>query len=189
MYFVGASGVGKSTLAAWAAAEFGLPLYKSANSAVYKDAGVTFEQALLDPAVLNQCQREIYHRTLAGLSAMAASDRGLAADRCIDLVVYTPDMLGGWDFYKDWGLERLEALAKDPRALVFFVRPHPDVTGQARATDGGRRSYFLQDGVVRRIDGGIEFFLEDRGVDHVTVDSPRFKDRARLVKKIVSLYG
>lgn len=196
IYFSGASGTGKSTLAEWAAREYGLAMLPSVNSAVYRDHGVTFEQAVLDPATIHACQREIYRRHLDQVTAFTARgrddpefDKGFATDRGMDLVAYTIDMLGGRDFYSEWGLERLAEACRSDRAITFFVRPHPDILARARAEDGGRRAVFLADDTVRRIDGQVEAVLDEYGVPYMTIDSPRPKDRANAVRQAVRLFA
>jgi hypothetical protein len=188
LWFVGASGTGKSTLAQWAAGEFDLPRFESVNTKVYEDHGTTYDQAITDPPLIAHCQREIFRRVLEGFERAVAAGRGLAADRCIDLIVYTSDMLGGRAFYTDWGLERLTDIARRPESLLFFVRPDPAVLERARATDGGRRTMFLTEDVVRRVDGATEMLLDDLGLKYVTLDSGRMKVRTNTVRRVVELW-
>jgi hypothetical protein len=188
IFFAGASGVGKSALAQAVRDEMGLPYMPSVNNQVYQDLKTTFEDAVIRPQLIYQAQKEIYTRVLANLNAAVASGSGLVADRSVDLVVYTVEMLGGWDFYKDWGLDKLEAVVRRPEALLFFVRPHPDVLAVARARDNGRRAMFLTEDCVRRMDGAMEMYFEDRGFKYVTLDSPRMKDRCRTVRRVVELW-
>jgi hypothetical protein len=187
LFFSGASGVGKSVLAKWAAQEFGLPLRTSVNSAVYAEHKVTFEQAMADPAVMTACQREIYRRTLIDYQTAIVDGRGQVSDRGLDLVAYTADLLGA-HAYADWGLEPLYDIVRRPDALVFFVRPDPAVLDVARRVDGGRRAVWLTEEIVRRIDGAIEMLLEEHRVPYLEVSGSRLKSRMNTVRRAVDLW-
>jgi hypothetical protein len=63
IYFCGASGVGKTTLAKIAAEASGLPMLESVGRQVTKrwqDAGMAISQILTNPAVCSEFQKEIF---------------------------------------------------------------------------------------------------------------------------------
>lgn len=189
LIFTGASGVGKSTLAQWAARHFGLPLLPSVTSAVYRDHGTTFEEAFRDPDALTSIQADIHQRTTERLAAVVQPGvegfaDGFVTDRGPDVLVYTALMCHG--AYPDGVPTGLDTILKRPDVLTVFVRPCRSVLEKARATDGGRRNLFLSDEWVYRVDGALAYHLESRNIPHITLDGEDHRGRRCSVLRAAS---
>lgn len=196
--FTGASGVGKSTLARWAASRFMLPLLPSVTTDVYRERGTTFEEAFRDAERLEEIQHEIHKRTTERLATyvnpagwprrvgdmIQPRPNGFVTDRGPDVLVYTALMIHG--AYPDGLPEELDKILRRPDVLTVFVRPCRAVLDKARDTDGGRRNKFLSDDWVYRVDGGIAYHLETRNIPHITLDGDDHRGRRCSVLRAVS---
>lgn len=201
VFFVGASGVGKSTLAEWAATQYGWPLIQSANSRSYSDRGVTPDEARRNPPLMSEIQQEIQLRTAARLGE-AANKGSFVSDRGFDTLIYAPLLA---NFVDERAEQEIVSIMKDRRAVthhpgggvtvdpadghnavVFYIRPHQDVLNAARRDDAGRRAMFLSEETVWRMDGAINFFLFDRKMLHVVIDTPVMIDRKAIVREAIA---
>lgn len=187
VYFVGASGVGKTTLARWVATTFNLPLLSGATKNALLGTGLSFELITSDPSAGEAYQAEVWRHQLElerpYWEGEGWTGRGFVSDRGPDLLAYTSEVCR-----TVWQMVRAESFEPYMRrlreeAVVFFVRPHPEVV----AAPDGRRDHFLEPRLQGRVDGVIQFILNAHDVPYIPVDTPKLLDRQRLVGRVLSL--
>lgn len=193
--FCGASGTGKSTLATVTAGRYGFRPLPSITAAVYRDAGVTYAEAMGDPVKLAIIQREIHRRTaerllLEAYAAPKSPVRGFVSERGIDVLAYTALMVRGSILNEDAALpDGIASVLRRADVVTVFVRPCPQVLAEARRDDGERRNVFLTDEWVYRVDGAIRMILEATSVPYLEIDTPSLQERLKLIDERCALAG
>jgi hypothetical protein len=187
--FTGASGVGKTTLAQWAAGTFGRRFVASVTAAVYADFGITYDEASRDPGTLLRVQQAIYDRTADRLAAECTRPgRGFVSDRGADVLAYT-SILCPTAFQAVGVPGLIDDLMRRPDVVVFYVRPCREVLAEARTDDRGRRNVFLSDEWVYRVDGIIGYRLQANQVPHTEVTGPGLLERLDAVRATMAAAG
>lgn len=180
IYLVGASGVGKSTLAQAVAVRLGWRYLALSAGEAYAKHGATFDSAEADPELMRKVQTQICVDAATAIFAATAAPTPFVADRSVDYGVYTNLMCQPTQEGKD--AVRVMALRlRDRNARVFLVRPQASVLEAARAADAGRRSKFLSDEWVYRVDGAILFYLRDRDIPFAEIGAGTVEERTQFV--------
>jgi energy-coupling factor transporter ATP-binding protein EcfA2 len=187
VYFVGASGVGKSTLAGWLAAEAGLRLLASPVSDIYKKHGVP--PGTRDTGRVLPVQREVVETLTRAHEDAHRAGAGFVSDRSIDALVYSEDLVGRMVVDRWVQGIRLAGAMKSRRAVVFFVRPYFEVLRAARKEDRGRRETWLHADVVNRIDELTGDYLGRWDIPYVPVHGDDLDERKRLVWYVLRSRG
>lgn len=190
IWLVGASGTGKTTLARALAKQLDWPLFESRTSEIMAQHGG--EEALnADPGKRDEFQQAVF---VAAVRKMAEADgcgHNFVADRAFDCLAYTADQarnlagLAGPD-----NLRQLAGMLKDRPGrtnLVLFLRPCPALNERAIREDGGRRADYLDWSYVNRVDGVLQFLLEQQQVPYVPVGPGTLRDRLRLAQRLIQL--
>lgn len=168
VFFVGASGTGKSTMAKLLASELRLEFANITPSEVYRRHGTNVTECWTDPVKMRAVQEGIADYTIEEFERRRES-AGYVTDRGFDLGVYGAILGYPHPAHK---VERLmtamhTAPADADRELVtvtVFVRPNPRVLHQARIGDAGRRAQFLTDSWVYRVDGALAYYIRTRQI-------------------------
>ena len=183
LFLVGASGVGKTFLAQAVAPLVGVPYEPVSASEGYRHYNTTPEACFRDAPLMEKVQARIADYTAEALEALAPTD-GYVTDRAFDLSVY--GALLGYPHPKVKVARVLEAM-RDPggpnrplAVTVVFVRPEVELIKKARAEDGGRRSEFLTDSWVLRLDGALCHFLRANFIPHVELPAGMIDIRERM---------
>jgi nicotinamide riboside kinase len=181
VYFTGASGTGKSTLAAHVAEKFGLYRLDSPARWVLKELDLDFERVFREPDVAETFTRAVWERQ----RDVEQDRKSFVSDRCFDAVAYAAEMTTVcWSLFRDEAFARYVQRLREPDALVFFVRPQESI--RLNALDG-TRDQFLTPERVHRFDGMILFLLEAHAVPYIPVTTADPRDRMRIVGKPVEL--
>ena len=184
VFLLGASGVGKSTLARALAGELGLSYEPISGQYAYQQHGVTIEHAMRDAPTMARVQVAIADYVGSALEALADRPDGYITDRAVDLAVYGSIL--GFPHPRHKVKRVTNAMFAHPPAplrlavTVVFIRPDEDILRLARVTDGGRRNQFLTDEWVYRVDGAVCHVLRTGTIDHVELP-PDCRDLARRV--------
>ncbi len=180
-YFLGASGVGKTTLARYVSERYDVPMLSGATKLALEKVGCTFDDLLVDAKVADDFQRCVWEMQQAIERPHWEDGCGFVSDRSIDLLAYTAkqsrvvrELMHGVTF--GCYVERMK------RAHVFFVRPCEAV----KAKLDGRRDRFLSPEWVWGVDAVIEFVLECEKIPYVTLGSPSLKDRVATVDAVLA---
>jgi hypothetical protein len=172
--------VGKSTLARHTAAFTGLPVLPSATASAREGLGYTFDDIFTDVGKADTYQSRVF--AVQTEMEAAAQATGFVSDRAFDLMAYTARLsrvlpkVAGTEEFKQYMLA-----LRNPRATVFFVRPHEFV----QAPRDGRRDQFLCPRWQWGVDGVIEFLLEMHEVPRVTLEGSSLKDKVRTVEAVL----
>lgn len=184
LFLVGASGVGKSFLAQSVAPLIGVPYEPISASEGFSYHGTTPEAAMRDTPLMARVQDRIAEYTAERLEELAAKRDGYVTDRAFDLSVY--GALLGFPHPKPKVRRVLDAMHR-PAApgtrlavTVVFVRPETELTKRARADDGGRRSEFLSDSWILRLDGALCHFLRANWIPHHELPGGMLDMRERM---------
>lgn len=189
VYFVGASGVGKTTLAQMVHERFGLPLLSGMTAKALEHTGLDFAKILSDVEAADAYQSCVWRMQLESEAVFWNSENdGFVSDRGFDILAYTAILSRvAWKMARSEELssyiERIRRATMSGRCVVFFVRPHPEV----KAACDGRRDWFLKPDVVGRVDGIVEWLLWSNEIPHVVVRDPDRRDRLASVESIVAL--
>lgn len=189
VFFCGSSGTGKTTLAEFVHATFGLPLIQLDGAALAEQYG-GFAVLARDRAAADAYQLE---RTRRRIDLILASAGGCVSEHSIDEAAYS-----AFEARICWQIARgepFQALVRHLRGLddrinatvLFHLRPNRLVNEAARNADAGRRDRFLDWDYVNQIDGAITYLLESHEIPYVPIDTPSLPDRRKLVQRVVTL--
>ena len=182
VYFVGASGVGKSTLARHAAERFGLKLLPSAARQVSAELGLASAGDVFGSTdAADAFQSEVFRRQLKNESE--AGDR-FVSDRAFDHVAYAAEVsLTTWQTARSEEWRGYLDSLRLSSAVVFFVRPAPG--GAWPSARDGTRDRYLEPAMVHRVDGVVQYVLESNEVPYIPVLPATPRDRTRLVEWVL----
>lgn len=187
VYFLGASGVGKTTLARHVVARHGNSLITGSTATAAQRVGDPMQQ-LGNIEALDAYQAEVWRCQLEAEEPFWRDEqRSFVSDRGPDMLAYTAK----WSRIA-WQIARSEAFAaymsrirQSGRAVCFFVRPTSETLKKAAAE--GRREYFLDPEWQHGVDGVVEFLLESHEIPYISIASARLKDRIRTVDTVLDL--
>jgi hypothetical protein len=189
IYFVGAAGTGKTTLATHIASKFHLPVLPSAARTVFDEL---YKATFKDWITLmkdQQAYKEYQGFVLARQIDMEnAAGGNFVTDRAFDNLIYTA--MYGIDAHETFWSERfsdylkkLVQPTKDFKPVLFFVRPSMECNDAALAD--GKRSEFLVWEDVLRFDGALDFLMSITKVPHIPISTPRLRERKALIDAVV----
>lgn len=171
IYLVGASGTGKSSLAAELANIYGLKVLPSAARMVAAEMGVAetrFEDLISDATKFSGYQRRV---ALKQIELEDQSKERFISCRAFDCIVFEA-LFGGTAGRTYSSPEFQEYLKRFSPAsslnMVFFLRPHATTNELARQQ--GDRLPYLDWDMVLRFDGGMEVFLEMHGYSYFSLN-------------------
>lgn len=185
----GASGTGKSTLAADLSAALGWELAPSQTAAALKASGINPGEPNPDPAKLEAYQIEVTRRTAAELSDRIARGVPFISERGADVNAYTAiHGCRGVRAEEAAGdaADELEYIQEQRYVLVVFCRPVALFWQAARDADDGRRAKFLSDHWVYRVDGAIAYSLNCDSVNYLELSGPEDR-QARTIKVLAEM--
>ncbi len=172
VFFTGASGVGKSTLADWVGRSFGIPVLRDLTRTIAVKHG-GFEKIQSDQDARERFQIEVFEC----IAKVTTGQNHFVIDRTpLDVLAYTTRYA-----QCAWMLrEKLAASLSVLRmSIVFFVRPDPSVL--TAAVKESERMKYLSQQAVHGLDGSIQTLLEMYNVPHIQIGGSDFSDRCRTV--------
>jgi cytidylate kinase len=178
IYFVGAHSTGKTTMARYAAHQYGLPLLTEVARLLLAEKELTLEALRSDMQVANAYQREI-------LEKQFLEERGkehFVSDRSFDNLAYACSHATVLrQMLKDPCLDEYVAKLRSKDVAVFFIRPAMSVMNN----DGVREKVEWEE--LIRIDAMVKFMLEMWGLRYFQINTPSMQERIRLVDAVLSL--
>lgn len=184
VYIIGASGVGKTTLAKYISEKFGLPLLSGATALAHKELGTNFDQLFTDMDAADSYQLEVWRQQMRLEEPYWKLDGGgFVSDRSFDLMSYTARIAScAWQIARsDEFRTYIDRMRKD--AICILIRRHPLL----HVTPDGRRDRFLTPEWQLAVEGVVEYLLESNEIRYAVLDTPSWKDRVRTAEMIVSL--
>lgn len=188
IFLLGASGVGKSTLARHIHTKYGLPLLPSATRAAFEKCGGTADQFndQGDIDKIDEFQKTIWwFQQQIEEEYWQSEETGFVTDRGFDLFAYTSKQSRVvWQIVRSPEfIAYLDRLRLSGQAIVFFVRPHP---GMVPKLDG-RRDFFLTPEWRHGVDGVIEYILESNEIPYISISDPMLRNRLRTIDTVIDL--
>lgn len=176
IYFVGAHSTGKTTLARWAAKQYGLPLVSEVVRTVLAEREVPLDRLKAQVELHGEVQEEIFERQRRAEDAMAD---GYVSDRAVCNLVYAADgtFIAARLFRSDPFQRYVEHVRQ---GIVFFTRPD-----RRLLADDGTRDEVSWEGVLR-IDGAVKTLLEILDIPYVPITPACMQERLRLVQAVVA---
>lgn len=191
IYFTGASGTGKSSLAAFVKRRHGWPILPSAVRQAMEDWGISsLDELFRDTQLADNFHLSLWRiqRKLEEEALGQDRSRHFIAERCFDCVTYAAELTRvAWQITRCQEFDSYLMNLRTRDALVFFVRPHHDLLAQRIPLDG-RRDSFLHPALVYRIDGAIQFILQSHDIPHVNVADQSVREREQLVDALISRF-
>jgi AAA domain len=185
VFFLGASGVGKTTLAKHVLGRWGNNLLTGVTSRAAEVSGVKPTECLGDMAALDKYQAAVWTEQIATEAPFWTTEHDcFVSDRGVDILAYTARLSRvAWQITRsDSFTAYMERLRLSGRAVVFFVRPVPGLVPL-----DGRRDFFLTPEWQHGVDGMVESMLEQHEVPYIALGSPLLKDRIRTVDTVLAL--
>jgi adenylate kinase family enzyme len=191
IYFTGASGTGKSSLAAFVKRRHGWPILPSAVRQAMEDWGIsTLDELFRDTQLADNFNLSVWRiqRKLEEEALGQDRSRHFIAERCFDCVAYAAELTRiAWQITRSQEFDSYLMNLRTRDALVFFVRPHHDLLAKRIQLDG-RRDSFLDPALVCRLDGAIQFILHSHDIPHVNVAAQSLRDREQVVEHILNRF-
>lgn len=177
IYFVGAHGTGKTTLARYVRDRYGLKLISEVARSILAELEVSLERLRSNVEAVNRYQLEVFRRQIL---AERETGNAFVSDRAFCNLAYTANHgTIMHDIFRDPALEEYMSWVAD--GLVFFVRPHMDLV----VADGVRAALRWEDVVI--IDGMVKLLLEMYAIPYITITSLSMQERVRLVDEVIRL--
>jgi adenylate kinase family enzyme len=179
IYFSGAHGSGKSTVARYVSQKYKLPMISECARAILSELELQIDTLRYDLDVVDQYQGQVFERQLLEESKYKnfVSDRSI-----IDCLSYSaqhsrilPDLLARIEL-SDY-IKKLQ----DKNSILFFVRPSKDTL----CADGVRET-ISWDGVIS-IDSQIKFMLEMWKIPYFQINMTNMQERTRIIDNILEL--
>lgn len=191
IYFTGASGTGKTTLANYISQEYGIDSLPSAARTVISRNGLDdtrFQELLSDPARYEEFQRNVFIEQVDMEKAADSRLGSFVSDRCLDHLVFCA--LYSRNSHKIAGSEMFHEYMKklrDMDSVIFHVRPTWPCYHAARAE--GKRLEFLDWPAMQRFDGAVEFMLEINNISRTPITSSDMRERHRIIDSVLARAG
>jgi hypothetical protein len=177
IYFVGAHGTGKTTLARYVRDRYGLKLISEVARSILAELEISLDRLRANVEAVNRYQLEVFRRQI--YAEREAGD-AFVSDRAFCNLAYTANHgTIMHEIFRDPALE--DYMRWVSGGLVFFVRPHMELI----AADGVRAGLKWEDVVI--IDGMVKLLLEMYAIPYITVASLMMQERVRLVDEVVRL--
>lgn len=177
IYFVGAHGTGKTTLARYVRDRYGLKLISEVARSILAELEIGLDRLRSNVEAVNRYQIEVFRRQI-----MAEREAGDAfvSDRAFCNLAYTANHgTIMHEIFRDPALD--EYMRWVAGGLIFFVRPHMDLV----VADGVRAALKWEDVVI--IDGMVKLLLEMYAMPYITIASLSMQERVRLVDEVIRL--
>ena len=179
IYLVGAHATGKTTLARWIRDHFGVPMIAEVARTVLSGMEASLDALRTDLDLVDDFQQEVFVRQI---EAERAIEGPFVSDRAFCNLAYAAHhatVLA--KVFRDARLaEYMESVRN---GVVFFLRPHKELV----RADGVRAGLEWEE--VVRIDGMVKLLLEMFDVPYVPVESLSMQERARCVRRVLTLAG
>jgi hypothetical protein len=177
IYFVGAHGTGKTTLARYVRDRYGLKLISEVARSILAELEIGLDRLRSNVEAVNRYQLEVFRRQI--FAEREAGD-AFVSDRAFCNLAYTANHgTIMHEIFRDPALE--EYMRWVAGGLVFFVRPHMDLV----VADGVRTGLKWEDVVV--IDGMVKLLLEMYAIPYLPIASLSMQERVRMVDEIIRL--
>lgn len=188
VYFVGAAGAGKTTLADYVASRYGRGRLPSAARSVMQEYGLSderFAEMLADTVKYAEYQMRVAKRQI---SMEADSKFSFASDRAFDHLAYAALYGNSLKQIMDQGfMQAYIGNLLETKAIIFLVRPSKETMIAARKE--GKRTEFLVWDDMCRFDGMVQFLLEAYGIPYVPISVVEMKERKRIVDGVLQYNG
>lgn len=189
VYFTGASGTGKSTLAKHVSEAYGIPILTSAARAALGDMGLPpdgFAKLMQDKEKFKAYQQAVRQKQIT-MEEMAAKLGPFISERMFDNLAYSA--LYGWDAPQ--AMEALKPYAakfndKGHKYIVFFVKPTRECLEAANA--GADRKEFLVWDDMLRFDGALQLVMECLDIPYIRVSSPDMRERVKTIESVLDWF-
>lgn len=187
VYFTGASGTGKTTLAEYVEKNYGLARIPSASREVSAKLGITNDKGEFTVGTRQyaEFQMMVCRRQLELEKEQVVT---YVSDRAFDHLAYSAvygtncRQIAALPEMKEY-LERLT----DGRSLVFHVRPTRDVQHHAKMQH--QREQFLDWEDMHKVDGIIRYIAEVNGITTVPISCTSLLERRWLVDGHLKTHG
>ncbi|HEY5268669.1 MAG TPA: ATP-binding protein [Candidatus Saccharimonadales bacterium] len=181
IYFSGAHGVGKSTLARHVSKKHQLPMICEAARQILAEQELQIDVLRYDLDVVDSYQKQVFERQLSEES----KQESFVADRSlIDCLGYSaqhsrilPKLLASPL------LTTYIANLRSSGSILFFVRPS---RATLHAQADGVREELDWDGIIS-IDSMIKFLLEMYNINYISINSDSMQERIRLISSVLQL--
>jgi predicted ATPase len=179
VYFSGAHGTGKSTLARYISEKYNLPLLTEVARMVLSEQELQVDSLRYDLKTVDNYQKAIFKRQLEEENKLSnfVADRSL-----IDCLSYSaehsrilPDLMA------EPALEDYLAKLAEPDSILFFVRP-----SKATLHADGVRESINWDGIIS-IDSQIKMMLQMWKIPHFQINMSNMVERVTLIDNVLSL--
>lgn len=198
IYFVGASGTGKTTLAEYVEREYGVYRLPSASRLVFKESFAKkykdYAELIADKGAYFKFQLAVC-QLQADMENAARADHGVfVSDRSFDHLVYAAlygsgaEVIGNsWTMSTYMDKMQVSYGAYGARPIFFFCRPVEEI--RAHAVVQGDRSNFLDWDEMNRFDGACKLIFETQGLPYTNIDVYYMEDRRRLIDGVLLADG
>jgi predicted ATPase len=181
VYFVGAHGTGKTTLARYVSEQYKLPMITEVARMVLSEKEYKLDTLRHDINLVDEYQEQVFYRQMAEENKFKSS---FVSDRsALDVLAYSAQhtrilssLLKAPEF-----TSYLAAL-RGPDVFIFLVRP-----SKATLKADGVREVINWDGIVA-IDAQIKFMLEMWGLRYYPIAMDNMQERTKLVNGILDMY-
>ena len=177
VYFVGSHCTGKTTMARYAANQYGLPLINEVARLLLAEKELTLSSLRSDVQLVNSYQREVLEKQISEES----EKQNFVSDRSFDNLAYAAmHATVLHQIIRDSVDDYIETL-RDKNVVIFFIRPSRSIMDN----DGVRENVEWDE--LIRIDAMIKFMLEMWGLRYFQINTPSMQERIRIVEAVMGL--
>jgi cytidylate kinase len=176
IYFVGAHGTGKTTLARYVSEKYNIPMITEVARMVLSEKEYQLDALRHNLDLVDDYQLTVYYRQMLEETKFDS----FVSDRSFDCLAYAaqhtrilPTIL------KESGLAYYIDRLKQQKSPIFFVRP-----SKATLKADGVRETLNWDGVVA-IDAMCKFMLEMWELKYFSINMDNMQERVRLVDNVL----
>lgn len=176
--FVGASGVGKTTLAKYVADNYGLKLLPSASRAAIAEMGLSdYKTLMADPDLYHQFGLRVQKLQHEMEDVCIKNGEPFVSDRGFDHIAYAVLYQSYPKPFIEEGLKRLEQV-KDRRIYIHVL---PDAEVRECALEQSTRHEFLDWEMMLRFDGVLHYLIEQFQIPAIQINVNSLGKRHRIV--------